>query len=296
MGPDHHPGEFLLEGGDLRRLLVPVLSLLVVLHQPPVDALPGGDRLLPELKGLPTGRRRQGRGLPAPEDRRPDRIRHHVGKEHLGGVAVPDLERLEVPLSLHLIDVQQELRGVPDPGDGAVAVPAAGEGEIGDRIELEQKRAGYLEEVREKFIRRPFDDERREAVEDVEDLPPLRLDDMVEVAAEGVKAGMGIDRDRFQPVDGRQDRGVGGKTKVDRPPVVTNRLPGEGLREVPVIVEAVHLPDDIVAEAQPLEHLIEGRKAARDDSGWDYFHLKMRPQIIDIISSNFPPLQGEGID
>jgi hypothetical protein len=65
---------------------------------------------------------------------------------------------------------------------------------------------------------------------------------------------------------------MGGKTKVDRPPAVPDRLPGERLREVPVIVEAVHLPDDIVAETQPLEHLVEGRKAARDDSGWYCFH------------------------
>ena len=96
MGPDHHPGELLLEGGDLRRLLVEIHPRLVVLHQTPVDALPGGDRFRPGLERFSARRRRKGRGIPAPEDRRPDRIRHHVGEEHLGGVAVPDLERVEI--------------------------------------------------------------------------------------------------------------------------------------------------------------------------------------------------------
>ena len=126
-----------------------------------------------------------------------------MGKEHLRGVAVPDLERVEVHLPLDLVDIQQELRRVPDAGDGAVAVPAAGEGEVGDRVELEEERAGHLEEVREEFVGRPLDDERREVVEDVEDLPSLRFDDLVEAAAEGVEPGMGIDLRSFRALRSR---------------------------------------------------------------------------------------------
>ena len=132
-------------------------------------------------------------------------------------------------LPLDLVDVQQELRRVADPGDGAVAVPAAGEGEVGDRVEFEQKRTGHLEEVRQEFVGRPLDDERREAVEDVEDLPSLRLDDLVEGAAEGVEAGMGIDLDRFEPVDaaaGSADGGRSGSRSHRRPSRIACRAKG----------------------------------------------------------------------
>ena len=97
-----------------------------------------------------------------------------MGNEHLGGVAVPNLERVEIQVPVDLVDIQQDLRGVPDPGDGAVAVPAAGECKVGDRVEFEEERTGHLEEVRQEFVGGPLDDERREIVEDVEDLPSLR--------------------------------------------------------------------------------------------------------------------------
>ncbi len=194
MGADHHPGELLLERGDLGRLLVEIEPRLVVLHQPPIDAVPGGERLLPCSGFLLADAERSG-GVPAPEDRRPDGIGHHMGQEHLRRVAVPHLERVDVHVPVDLIDVDQELRRVADAGDGAVPVLAAGQGEVGHRVELEEERAGHLEEVREELVGGPLDDERREVVEDVEDLLALLFDDPVHLAAEGVEARPG-DRPR----------------------------------------------------------------------------------------------------
>ena len=65
---------------------------------------------------------------------------------------------------------------------------------------------------------------------------------------------------------------MGGEAEVDAPPPVPDRLPGEGLGEVAVVIQAVHLPDDVVAQPEPLEHLVQRRKAAGDDSGW---HLRI---------------------
>ena len=262
MGSDHHPGELLLERGDLGGFLVEVQPRFMVLHEAAVDALPGGDRFRLHLERFLDRRGCQGGGVPAPEHRRPDGIGHDMGEEHLGGIAVPDLEGVEVHAPVDPIDVQEELGRVPDPGDGPMAVAAAGEGEVGHRVEFEEEGAGHLEEVRQEFVGRPLDDERREAVEDVEDLPPLRLDDVVEVAAEGVEAGVGAHLDRGKAVERRQDGRVGCETEIDRPPPVPDRLPGEGLGEEGVILQAVHLPDDVVAQPEPLEHLIQRRQAA----------------------------------
>ena len=41
-----------------------------------------------------------------------------------------------------------------------------------------------------------------------------------------------------------------------------DRLSGERLRKMAVIVQVIHLPDDIVAQAETLEHLIQRRKTA----------------------------------
>ena len=41
-------------------------------------------------------------------------------------VVSTNLERVEIQVPIDLVDIQQDLCGVPDPGDGAMAVPAAG--------------------------------------------------------------------------------------------------------------------------------------------------------------------------
>jgi hypothetical protein len=63
---------------------------------------------------------------------------------------------------------------------------------------------------------------------------------------------------------------VGGEPQIDAPPPVPDRLPDEGFRELDVVLQAIHLPDDIVAQPETLEYLIKRRKTAGNDSGWHH--------------------------
>jgi hypothetical protein len=61
-------------------------------------------------------------------------------------------------------------------------------------------------------------------------------------------------------------RSVRSKAEIDCTPSISDGLLGKGFSEVPIIFEAVYLPDDIVAEAESLKHLIKGQKPTGDYS------------------------------
>jgi len=169
---------------------------------------------------------------------------------------------VEIQVSLDPVDIEKQLRGVPYPGDGAVAVPASGEGKVGNRIEFEKERTGHLKEIGQEFVGGPFDDKRRKAVEHIEDPVALRFDDLMQRGAERIEPSLRIEGNRMEPIDLGKDRRMRGESEVDASPTVPDRLSGERLRKMAVIVQVIHLPDDIVAQAETLEHLIQPRKTA----------------------------------
>ncbi len=57
------------------------------------------------------------------------------------------------------------------------------------------------------------------------------------------------------------ERRVPREPEVDEAAPRREGLGDEGLDEGEVVVDRVHLPDDVVPEAEPLEHAVEGRQA-----------------------------------
>ena len=92
-----------------------------------------------------------------------------------------------------VVDVQQDLGGFADAGDGLEGVAAPQNGKIGHRVEFEQVRAGDHEEVADHQVRRPGQQQIREAVKDVEDVPSLLPDDVVNLGGEGFEARVGVE-------------------------------------------------------------------------------------------------------
>jgi hypothetical protein len=121
-----------------------------------------------------------------------------VREEHRRGVALPDLQRVDVELALDAVQVEQELGGLADPRNGRAGVPVAQEGEVGDGVELEQVRAGGLEEVQDPQVGVPGRVQVGQRVEDVEaeraDLPQ----GLVHGDREPLEADRRVDEDRLQ--------------------------------------------------------------------------------------------------
>ena len=70
-----------------------------------------------------------------------------VGQKHRLRMPLVDLERVDVVAVLAREQVEHELRGLLDVGDGVGRVPAAQKRKVRDRVEFVQKRAGRVEEI-----------------------------------------------------------------------------------------------------------------------------------------------------
>jgi len=90
----------------------------MVLHQTPVDAIQGAIDLALTWSGFLIAVAARTAASPLPNTGVQTGSVMIMGEEHLRRIAVPDLEGVEVHAPLDPIDVQEELRRVPDPRDG----------------------------------------------------------------------------------------------------------------------------------------------------------------------------------
>ena len=152
---------------------------------------------------------------------------------------------MQVDAALDVVDVEQQLRRVPDPGDGAWR---------GGRASARSRRPCRARRGTGRSPGRSWPGARRSPIprraprgcRRHRNFTPLVLDDPVQVGAEGIEPGAGIDLDRRQAFEWREDRCMRGKPQIDAPPAVPERLPGEGYGEMDVVLQPVHLPDDTI--------------------------------------------------
>ena len=171
---------------------------------------------------------------------------------------------MDAGLSLEVVDVQKDLGGFTDAGHGLEGVAAPEDGKIGHRVELKQVRAGDHEKIADHQVRCPGQQQIREGIEDVEDVPSLLADDVVNLGGEGFEARVGVEL-----VDGDlpgflEQGGVAGKTHVDDPLVVVEGLSDKGGDKAPVILDGIDLQDHVVACLQVAEDLVEPLDACAD--------------------------------
>jgi hypothetical protein len=162
-------------------------------------------------------------------------------------------------------DIQQQLRRVPDACHRARRVLPARQREVGHRVQLEQERAGDLEEIRQQLVRGPLHHQRREIVEDVEHLEPLLGDDPVDLAAERIEPRAWVHLDQLDARVGRQHGRMRGEAQIDQLSARLQRTRRERPDKVDVVLQLIHLPDHVVAQPQPLDHLVERLQPAGDD-------------------------------
>ncbi|OPY91473.1 MAG: hypothetical protein A4E73_01984 [Syntrophaceae bacterium PtaU1.Bin231] len=203
-------------------------------------------------------------GVDAVHDRDERLFLPDVGQEHGGRVSLPGFQGMHAGLSLDVVDIQEDLGGFTDAGDGLEGVAAPKDGEIGHRVELEEVRAGDHEKIADHQVRCPREQQIREGIEDVEHVPPLLADDVVNLGGEGFEARVGVELvDGDLPGFLEQGR-VAGKPHVDDPLVVVEGLPDEGGDKTPVVLDGIDLQDHVVACLQVAEDLVEPLDACAD--------------------------------
>ena len=180
-----------------------------------------------------------------------------MGEIHRRGGTPVDLQRVDVEAILMAEDVDQQLRRPADRRDGIERVPVAQKGEVGHRVEVVQVRAGDHEEVPQHQVAVPVGREVREAVEDVEGAAARLLDHLVDPGGERFEAHFGMEGVDLRADPPGDELGVTGEAEVDEPLPAGDRVADERVDEGTVILDGVHLPDDVVAGQDPREDPVE---------------------------------------
>ena len=178
-------------------------------------------------------------------------------------VAPHGLERVDIHRAVAHVDVYEHLGRVPDAGRSLKGVAPADYREVRHGVELIQIRAGHAEEVAHHLVRVPGDLQLGEAVEDVEGALPFFGYAVIYVHGEGLEAEHGVEFVHLQARLRTEHALVPGVVHVDEVAPVLERLLGKRLRKKPVFIQCRDLPNDVVAHADIVKHLIHAGVAAR---------------------------------
>ncbi len=171
---------------------------------------------------------------------------------------------MDTELALIIVDVQQDLGGFPDTVHGLEGVAAPEEGEIGHRVEFEKIRTGDHKEVADHEVRGPRQQEVGQTIEDIENIPSLLSDDVVDLGREGLETRLGVELVDGHPARGFQKRGVTGKAHIDHPFVVGQGGVDIGDHEGTVVFHVVHLHNHVVARLEAVQDCVQALDAGTD--------------------------------
>ena len=164
---------------------------------------------------------------------------------------------MHVQVVLRIENVQEDLRRFPDTGYGPKGMTVPQDGKIGDRIELEEVRAGDQEEVSDHQVRGPGREEIGEAVKDVKSPLAGQRGDFVHLGCESFEPGARI---QFVNGDRRvrfQKRPVLGETDVNDLLFVRKGPGHKRIDKTRIDFDVVYLPDHIVSDPEPVQEVIQ---------------------------------------
>ena len=163
------------------------------------------------------------------------------------------------------VDIQKELRRLPDPRDRVKRVPSAQDREISHSIEFEQIRTGDPEKVSHHQVRIPDRLQLRQTVKDIKRVLSVSSDLVMDRNCEGLETGVRIKLRNLhmgEHIGLRQDRRMLCKPDIDNISLVIDCLRDEWQREHPEFLDIRHLPYNIVAHSDIIQDLIQLRDPA----------------------------------
>ncbi|MHC4991879.1 MAG: hypothetical protein ACYTGC_12955 [Planctomycetota bacterium] len=168
----------------------------------------------------------------------------------------------EVPVIV-VEDVEEQLGGRRDGLGGAGRVLVPEQGEVGDGLQVVQVRACQHEEVAEHLVGVPVHGKVGQAVEDVERPAAGFTQDIVNGGDEVLEALLRIELVDCGHLAFVEQGGVVGEAEVDE---LAPRGPGrlaEGPDERLVLLDGLDLPDDVVADQNAVQHLVQAGEPGR---------------------------------
>lgn len=216
------------------------------------------------LFGAAVERGEQPGGRPGGRDRYSGVAGDAVREIHRGRIAIPDLQRVDIGLVVDQIEVEQHLGRGPDRRDGGEAVKVSDQGEIGHGVEIEQPRAGDPEEVHHHQVRMPVFEQIGQAIEDIERAQTLARDQVMHGRRERLEPLGGIELHHLDPGQIVDHGQMGGEPHIDDAARIRPGLLDIGGHDPAIVLDRVDLPDDVVAEAQPVDNPVEPGQSRRN--------------------------------
>ena len=177
-------------------------------------------------------------------------------------LAVLRLQRVDVHRGVRSVDVYHQLGRVAYARHGLEAVAAAQQREIGHRLQLVEVGAGHAEEVAHHLVGVPSRLQLAQAVEDVEAAGTLLSDAVVYGHGKRLEARVRVELIDLQPGHGVEQHFLPLEVDVHHVAPVGDRLGDKGQREKAEFLQPRNLPDDVVADAYIVQHLVRAGIAA----------------------------------
>ena len=182
--------------------------------------------------------------------------------QHVHGrrIALLHFQRADVQLILMAVDIVEQLGGVDDRRGGVERMMAAQQGEIGHRFQIVQIRAGQHEEIAQHLVAVPVGDQIGQAVEHVVGPASGLFDGFVNDGQERLEAIAGIEHLHFHPRPFRHQRRMASEMEIHQLAAPGAGVLAERFNQRHVIINAIHLPDDVIACHDPPEHPVQARQ------------------------------------
>ncbi len=187
-----------------------------------------------------------------------------VQQVHRRRITLLDFQGPHVQLALVAVDIAEQLRGVENRRGGVERVVCAHQREIGDRFKIVQIGAGQHEKIAQHLVAVPVRHQIGQAIEHVVSPPPAPFDGFVDFAQKRLEAVAGVERPHFRPWTFGHQRRMAGEMEIDQLPSFVAGVLAKRLDQRSVIVDAIHLPDDVVARHDPPKNPVQARYSGAD--------------------------------
>ena len=183
-------------------------------------------------------------------------------QKHGCGIPVPYLQGVHISaLCFILINIQKQLGGLPDPGNGIKGMFAPDDREISHRIQFKEIRTGYAEKISHHQICPPGRLQIRQTVKYIKRIPSFFCDHLMNRHRKWLKSFFRMKFPDFQTFHRLQKRRICGKPHINQIAPVPDSLFHIRHHKETIAFQIWYLPHDIVSQPNGIQCFIEPRNS-----------------------------------